>query len=250
MSERLHKVLAHCGVASRRRCEVLIEEGRVEVNGRVVTTLGTQVEPEADEIRVDGERVAVERRVYYLLNKPKGYLCTAKDDHGRPSVVELIREERRIYPVGRLDENSEGLLLLTNDGRLTNVISHPRYQVDKTYKLTVKGKITPAQVHRIERGVWLSEGKTAPAEVKRVNSKARSSDVTITIWEGRNRELRRIFAKIDLKVSHLKRIAVGPLTLGEMPVGAYRRLQPREVAFALARLKPGWKPQKRRPTSR
>ncbi len=248
MSERLHKVLAHCGVASRRQCEVLIEEGRVEVNGKVITTLGTKVE-ESDEIRVDGERVAVERKVYYLLNKPKGYISTARDDRGRPSVVDLIREERRIYPVGRLDENSEGLIILTNDGRLTNLICHPRYQVDKTYKLTVRGRVTPAQLHRIERGVWLSGGKTAPTQVKRINTNARSSVVTVTIWEGRNRELRRIFAKVELKVSHLVRTAIGPLKIDDTPAGAYRRLHPREVAFALARLHPDWKPQ-RRSTSR
>jgi 23S rRNA pseudouridine2605 synthase len=242
MGDRLQKVLAHCGVASRRQCEALIEEGRVEVNGQVVTKLGTKVEVGEDEIKVDGERVAVERRVYYLLNKPKGYICTAQDELGRPRVVDLIPEERRIYPVGRLDENSEGLIILTNDGRVANIVCHPRYQVDKTYKVTVRGKVTRDQVEKIERGVWLAEGKTGPAQVRKVDQKARSTIVTVTIWEGRNRELRRIFSKVDLKVSHLVRTRIGPLKLEDAPPGSYRRLRENELDFVWSRLKPDWKP--------
>ena len=242
MNERLQKVLAHCGVASRRQCEVLIEEGRVEVNGKVVTKLGTKVDPGNDEIKVDGEKVQQEKKVYYLLNKPKGFICTAQDEFDRPRVVDLIKEERRIYPVGRLDENSEGLMLLTNDGRVANIVCHPRYQVDKTYKVTVRGKVTREQTERIEKGVWLAEGKTGPAQVKRVDTRARSSTITVTIWEGRNRELRRMFAKVDLKVSHLVRTAIGPIKLGEMPVGVYRRLRPSELDFVWERLEAGWKP--------
>ncbi|MHC4958731.1 MAG: pseudouridine synthase [Planctomycetota bacterium] len=242
MGDRLQKVLAHCGVASRRQCEVLIEEGRVEVNGEVVTKLGTKVEAGQDEIKVDGERVAVERHVYYVLHKPKGYICTAQDEFGRPRVVDLIPEERRIYPVGRLDENSEGLIILTNDGRVANIVCHPRYQVDKTYKVTVRGKVTREQTDKIERGVWLAEGKTGPAQVRKVDTRARSSIVTVTIWEGRNRELRRIFSKVDLKVNHLVRTAIGPLKLEDVPPGSYRRLRESELDFVWARLKPGWKP--------
>jgi len=241
MQERLQKILAHCGVASRRQCEVLIEEGRVAVNGTTVTKLGTKVDAMEDEIRVDGERVTPERKVYYLLNKPKGYICTQNDEFNRPRVVDLIPEGRRIYPVGRLDENSEGLLILTNDGRVANVVCHPRYEVDKTYRITVRGKVTREQTERIEKGVWLAEGKSAPAEVRKVDHKARSTIVTVTIWEGRNRELRRIFAKVDLKVSHLVRTAIGPLKATGVPAGAYRRLRPEELDFVWARLKPGAK---------
>jgi len=250
MKERLHKVLAHCGVASRRQCETLIEEGRVDVNGETVTKLGTKVDIVTDKIRVDGERVRPERRVYYLLNKPKGYICTSQDEFNRPRVVDLIRDERRIYPVGRLDEHSEGLLMLTNDGSLANIVCHPRYQIDKTYRLTVKGPVEQQQLDRIEKGVWLSEGRTAPAQIRKVEARKGSTIVTVTLWEGRNRELRRIFAKVDLRVSHLTRIAIGPLKIGGMPPGAYRELAGDELDFVRARLRDDWKPRPAPPTRR
>jgi len=243
MQARLHKVLAHCGIGSRRECETIIEQGRVTVNGRVVTKLGTKIDPDLDRLTVDGEAVGLEERVYYLVNKPPGYLCTNRDDQGRPRVVELIREDpRRIYTVGRLDEESEGLLLLTNDGDLANVICHPRYQVDKTYRLAVRGPVHDEQVDRIEAGVWLAEGKTAPAHVRRIQRQGRNAVVTVTVWEGRNRELRRIFAKVDLRVLHLVRTAIGPLRADGLAPGQYRRLAPEELAFARARLDPEWKP--------
>jgi len=242
MRERLHKYLAHCGIASRRDCETLIEEGRVEVNGDVVTRLGTTIDPSEDRVRVDGEQVNEEKKVYYLVNKPRGYLCTNRDDHGRPRVIELVPEQRRIYTVGRLDEDSEGLILLTNDGTLANVVTHPRYEVDKTYKLLVRGSVARDAMKKIESGVWLAEGKTAPAHVRRITRKGPNTLVTVTMWEGRNRELRRIFAKVGLRVQTLLRAAVGTLKLEGMPTGAWRRVHPRERAFAFARLKPDWKP--------
>ena len=242
MSDRLHKYLAHCGIASRRECETLIEEGRVEVNGKVVTTLGTTVETASDEIKVDGERVRQEKKVYYLVNKPRGYLCTNHDQHGRPRVVDLVPETKRIYTVGRLDEDSEGLILLTNDGTLANVITHPKFEVDKTYKLLVRGTVEKDAVKKVESGVWLSDGRTAPAHVRRIARKGPNSQVTVTLWEGRNRELRRIFAKVGLRVQTLTRTAIGPLRMEGMPTGAWRRVHPRELAFAFARLKPSWKP--------
>ncbi|MHC4939035.1 MAG: pseudouridine synthase [Planctomycetota bacterium] len=242
MRERLHKYLAHCGIASRRECETLIEEGRVEVNGEVVTKLGTTIDPGSDKIRVDGENVREEKKVYYLVHKPRGYLCTNSDDRGRPRVIDLVPEQRRIYTVGRLDEDSEGLILLTNDGTLANVITHPRFEVDKTYKLLVRGSVTNEAVKKIESGVWLSDGKTAPAHVRRVSKKGPNTLATVTLWEGRNRELRRIFAKVGLRVQSLTRTAIGPLKLEGMPRGAWRRVHPRELAFAFARLKPDWRP--------
>jgi len=242
MGERLHKILAHCGVGSRRECESIIEQGRVEVNGKVVTKLGTKVDPATDTIRVDGEGVTLERRVYYLVHKPKGYICTNRDERGRPRVIDLIPDDRRIYTVGRLDEESEGLLLLTNDGEITNVVCHPRYQVDKTYRLTMRGRVDPRQIDRIERGVWLAEGKSAPAHVRRVERKGDRTVVTITVWEGRNRELRRIFAKVDLEVAHLVRTAIGPLRIDGLAPGAYRRLEEAELGFLRERLQEGWRP--------
>lgn len=240
--ERLQKVLAQCGVGSRRECETLIEQGRVEIDGKVVTKLGTKVEPYAVQIKVDGERVGVEERVCYLVNKPRGYVCTSSDERGDRRVIDLVPEKRRIYTVGRLDERSEGLVLLTNDGTLSNVICHPRYQVDKTYRLAVQGRVEPKQLERIEKGVWLTEGKSAPAQVRRVERQGSSTIVTVTLWEGRSRELRRIFGKVDLRVSDLVRLAIGPLHLEGMRPGAYRRLNEADLAFARERLKADWKP--------
>jgi len=245
MEERLHKILARCGVGSRRECETLIEQGRVEIDGRVVTKLGTKVDPAASEIRVDGERVALEEHVYYLVNKPKGYVCTSSTERGNPRVIDLVPEQRRIYTVGRLDEGSEGLVILTNDGELANVIAHPRYEVDKTYRLAVRGRVTPEQIARVEKGVWLPEGKSAPAQVRRVERRGGTTLVTVTLWEGRSRELRRIFAKVDLRVTELVRTAIGPLRLLGLRPGAYRRLTEADLAFARARLaKPGAGPRR------
>ena len=242
MPERLHKYLAHCGIASRRECEVLISEGRVEVNGQVIDRQGTTVEPGKDKIRVDGEPVREERKVYYLVNKPRGYLCTNSDEHGRPRVVDLVPEQKRIYTVGRLDEDSEGLILLTNDGTLANVVTHPKYEVDKTYRLLVRGSVPPDAAEKIESGVWLSDGKTAPAHIRRINRKGPNTIVTVTLWEGRNRELRRMFAKVGLRVQSLTRTAIGPLRMEGMPQGAWRRVDRRELAFVFSRLNPKWKP--------
>ncbi|HEX5135738.1 MAG TPA: pseudouridine synthase [Planctomycetota bacterium] len=242
MAERLQKVLARCGVGSRRECETLIEQGRVQVDGKVVIKLGTKVEPGEVDIKVDGERVRVEDRVCYLVNKPRGYVCTSSTVHGERRVIDLVPEKRRIYTVGRLDERSEGLVLLTNDGTLSNVICHPRYQVDKTYRLTVQGKVDPKQLERIEKGVWLPEGKSAPAQVRRVDRQGASTVVTVTLWEGRSRELRRIFGKVDLRVSDLVRTAIGPLHLEGLKPGGYRRLTEEEIAFARERLRADWKP--------
>lgn len=240
--ERLQKVLAQCGVGSRRECETLIEQGRVEIDGRIVTKLGTKVEPGTVELKVDGERVGLEQRVYYLVNKPRGYVCTSSTEHGNLRLIDLVPEQRRVYTVGRLDERAEGLVLLTNDGALANIICHPRYQVDKTYRLSVQGRVDPKQLERIEKGVWLQEGKSAPAQVRRVERHGNSTVVTVTLWEGRSRELRRIFGKVDLRVSDLVRTAIGPLHLEGMRPGSYRRLTDAELAFARERMASDWRP--------
>ncbi len=235
-------MLAQCGVGSRRGCETLIEQGRVEVDGKVVTKVGTKVEPGAVHIKVDGERVGLEERVCYLVNKPRGYVCTSSDARGDKRLIDLVPDSRRIYTVGRLDERSEGLVLLTNDGTLSNIICHPRYQVDKTYRLAVQGRVDDKQLERIEKGVWLPEGKSAPAQVRRVERQGSSTIVTVILWEGRSRELRRIFGKVDLRVSDLVRTAIGPLHLEGMRPGAYRRLSEAELDFARERMRGDWKP--------
>jgi 23S rRNA pseudouridine2605 synthase len=230
---RLHKFLAHAGAGSRRDCETLIAEGRVSVNGTPVTKMGVKVDPERDEVRLDGERVRLERRVYYLVHKPRHTYCTRADERGRTRVVDLVPEHRRIYTVGRLDGDSTGLILLTNDGDIANVICHPRYRIEKVYHVVVRGRVTSEQLHKLARGVWLAEGKASPARVVPLRHDPRRDQtrLEVTIFEGRNREIRRTFARVGLNVRRLTRVRIGPLELGDLPPGAYRPLEPRDLAF-------------------
>jgi 23S rRNA pseudouridine2605 synthase len=227
--QRLQKVLAAAGVASRRQCEQLIREGRVEVDRTVVTELGTRVDPLTQEIRVDGAVLRRTKRVYYMVNKPPGVVCTNSDPSGRTRVVDLIESDERLFTVGRLDRASEGLIIVTNDGHLANQLTHPRYGVDKTYAVCVAGHPTWDQLNQLRTGIHLAEGfvKVAALEVKRRNKQ--STDLEIVLNEGRNREIRRLLARVGHKVLRLRRIAVGPVRLGELPVAAYRRLTSEEV---------------------
>jgi len=164
---RLHKYLASTGAGSRRECETFIEQGRVSVNGKVVTKLGTKVDPTSDKILLDGERVAAEEKVYYILHKPAGVICTNSDERGRMRAVDVVRDEKhRVYTVGRLDAESTGLIVVTNDGAITNIICHPRYRIEKTYHVVVRGEMTREMLAQVEAGVWLSEGKASPARVR------------------------------------------------------------------------------------
>jgi pseudouridine synthase len=229
--ERLQKVLARAGIASRRESEKLILAGRVAVNGKVVRELGTKVDVEADEIRVDTELIQTPKRsVTFLINKPKGYFSTTKDELGRKTVLDLLPpSDRRLYPVGRLDEDSEGLLLLTDDGTLTNLVTHPRYGVPKTYDLRIRGHLGAAEVKRVESGVWLAEGKTGPTRI-RIRKRGREvSRVEVTLTEGRNRELRRIFARIGHPVLSLKRVRIGKLTGRGLRLGQWRKVTAAEL---------------------
>jgi 23S rRNA pseudouridine2605 synthase len=237
--ERLQKIMAQAGIGSRRRCEELILSKRVTVNGKVVSKLGSKADSEKDEIRVDGERVRVERKVYYLLYKPKDVVCTSSDERGRPRAVDLVGDtHHRLFTVGRLDEDSEGLLIVTNDGALTNVLTHPRYKVPKTYEAAVRGHMTDADLRKIEEGVWLSEGKTAPAKIRLRSKGLKSSVVEVTLFEGRNREIRRIFAKIGYPVLSLTRTRVGTLSIDGLRRGRFRPLAKAEIQFLLDRLGP------------
>ena len=220
---RLAKYLAHAGVASRRASEDLIRSGRVTVNGEAVTDPATDT-TEADEVTVDGKRIAREDRVVYMLNKPKGVVSTASDTHGRPTVVALIPSDRRLYPVGRLDADTTGLILLTNDGELANRLTHPRYEVPKTYIATVQGQPGPAALQRLREGVELEDGMTSPADVRRVRA-----GVELTIHEGRKRQVRRMLEAVGHPVRELRRKAIGDLELGELEEGAYRELSAAEV---------------------
>ena len=226
MKERLQKILAQAGVASRRNAEKLIAAGRVAVDGKAITELGAKVEAADVHITVDGKPLpAQEAHVYFLLNKPKGYITTAHDDRGRRTVLDLLPEvKERIYPVGRLDNNTEGLLLLTNDGALTNGLLHPKQEVDKTYVARVQPAPTEQALVHLTEGVKLEDGMTAPALVRLLSSDGDEARVEITIHEGRNRQVRRMFAAVGCDVKALKRKSFAGLTLAGVPRGTHRPL--------------------------
>ena len=224
---RLAKYLAHAGVASRRAAEEIVRAGRVTVDGEVVTDPARDVD-DANRMQVDGRGLrGAEGRVVYALNKPVGVVSTAKDTHGRTTVVSLVRGERaRLYPVGRLDADSSGLILLTNDGELANQLTHPRYEVPKTYIVRVTGGFVPeSALRRLREGIELEEGKTAPAKVRQVEPGL----LEVTIHEGRKRQVRRMVEAINRRVMELRRIRFGPLGLGDLPPGKARKLTPAEV---------------------
>ena len=225
--ERLQKFIASCGVASRRKAEELITEGKVLVNGRKVTELGIKVNPLKDKVKVNGQLLAVEKPVYYLLNKPKGVITSVTDPQGRETVLDYIKnEKKRIYPVGRLDLNTEGLLLLTNDGELAQNLTHPSKGVEKTYEVRVKGRVKV-----IANGVPLEDGITSPATIVDLGFDDHNGvhEVEITIHEGRNRQVRRMFEHFGYRIHNLKRIAYGGLSLSGVKRGGVRQLTQREV---------------------
>lgn len=230
---RLQKFLARAGVASRRASEKLIEAGRISVNGQVVTELGTKVDPEADEVRLDGAPVRkAAEAVTLMLNKPAGYLTSMKDPQGRPCVAQLVPldEFPALYPLGRLDYDTTGLLLFSTDGELGNAVLHPSRHVDKTYRALVKGKPSEAALDRLRSGVVLDDGPTQPAEVRLAGRKGKNAYVEIIIHEGRKRQVKRMCEAIGHPVLQLHRASFGPLELGDLPEGKYRVLSEQEVA--------------------
>jgi 23S rRNA pseudouridine2605 synthase len=228
--ERLQKVLAAAGLGSRRQCEELILAGRVEVGGKPATELGTRVDPGRERIRVDGVPLARPKRVYYALHKPAGVVCTSRDPSGRPRAIDLVpAANERLFTVGRLDLNSEGLILVTNDGELANQLTHPRYGVEKTYRVLVAGDPSPEVVSQLRRGVRLAEGLAKVARLRVIRRYKQSALLEMVLDEGRNREIRRVLARVGHKVLRLVRIGIGPLRLGTLPSGEYRRLNRGEV---------------------
>lgn len=224
--ERLQKLIARAGVTSRRNAEKLITDGKVTVDGKVITELGAKFDATKNKIRVDGKILKFDtKKIYILLNKPRGYVCTAKDERGRKTVLDLINISERVFPVGRLDLNSEGLLLLTNDGELMNALIHPKFKIDKTYRAKVSGEITEEKLDKLRAGIELDDGLTAPAEIFLIDENL----VEITIHEGRNRQIRRMFAAIGCDVKRLKRIKFAGLTLDGVKVGKFRRLSFTEI---------------------
>ncbi len=239
-AERLQKVLAGAGLGSRRQCEELILAGRVEVDKEVVTKLGTKVSPFTQEIRVDGQVLKRPRHEYYALNKPDGVICTNRDPGGRQRVIDLIpNKDVRLFTVGRLDLHSEGLILLTNDGELANQLTHPRYGVEKVYRVMVAGIPEPEELKRIREGVYLAEGLVQPERIIVKSTYKKNAILEMTLREGRNREIRRVLARVGHKVLRLMRISIGPLRLGKLLPGESRRLTSAEVqALAAAVRRP------------
>jgi 23S rRNA pseudouridine2605 synthase len=228
--ERLNKFLAHAGVGSRRHCDTLIGAGRVKVNGRIVTDLGTRVDPDTHKVAVDDTPVKAERPVYWVVHKPVGYLCTNHDPSRRPLAIDLIPHvEQRVYTVGRLDEASEGLLLMTNDGELAHALMHPRFEIEKTYQVLVAGRPSVADLDRLLEGVWLSDGKVKAKRVRRLKPQGDSTWLRVVLAEGKNREIRRMLAKLGHKVMRLRRVALGPIQLDKLPKGKSRRLSLPEI---------------------
>jgi 23S rRNA pseudouridine2605 synthase len=238
---RLQKVLAQAGIGSRRACEAMIGEGRVEVNSEVVTEQGRRVDPERDVIRVDGARIPPPRRHLYLaLNKPRGVVVTMDDPEGRRTVADVLAEgasrslkKERLFHVGRLDTDSEGLLILTNDGDFAHKLAHPSYQVPKTYIVEVTGVVSPQTLRRLRRGITLEDGPVRPTSVKIVSSAGEKSLLKITLQEGRNRIVRRTMEAVGHPVRRLSRIGIGPVRLGNLQAGEYRELTAEELGGLL-----------------
>lgn len=232
--QRLNRVLAAAGLGSRRQVEELIEQGRIEIDGKTCVEFHRRVDPVASTIRVDGEVLRQQRPTYLMLNKPAGVLCTNRDPEGRIRAIDLVPDGSRLFPVGRLDRSSKGLLLLTNDGELAQQLTHPKYGVPKTYFVVVQGQLDPAQLLRLRKGIYLSEG-VARVEGARIRAiRKGTTELEMTLTEGKNREIRRVLARVGNKVLLLRRVAIGPLRLADLPEGAHRPLIASEVAALYA----------------
>ncbi len=230
MKERLQKYMARAGIASRRHSEEIIAAGRVKVNGAVVREPGAKIEPGHDVVTVDNKTAKVEKKVYILLNKPSGYVTTLKDPQGRPVVTDLSKEiPQRVYPVGRLDYSTEGLLLLTNDGRLAYALTHPRHEIQKIYHALVKGVPSIEKINQMKKGIDLSDGTTAPARVRIIGKQMGDTLLEIGIHEGKNRQVRRMCEHIGHPVLQLKRVKIGNLTLHGLSKGRHRHLTHQEI---------------------
>jgi 23S rRNA pseudouridine2605 synthase len=230
MKERLQKVMAHAGVASRRKSEEIIRQGSVRVNGEIVKEVGIKVNLTQDIIEVNGETISREKFIYIILNKPSGYITTVNDPEGRPKVLDLIKGiTQRIYPVGRLDYDTSGLLLLTNDGEITYILTHPSHLIDKTYRVELAGHHNINRLIKLEKGILLDDGMTAPACIEKITYNNNNTIFNFTIHEGRNRQVRKMIEAIGLKLIKLKRISFGPLILDGLQEGKFRLLNNNEI---------------------
>ena len=229
--QRLQKVVAAAGIDSRRKCEELILSGGVRVNRKVVDKLPAFVDPEKDIITVDGKQIQAAQKVYFLLNKPKGVICTNYDPQGRKKAIDIIPTRQRIFCVGRLDIDTTGIIILTNDSILANRLTHPRFGLAKTYVVRLKGQIAGEAVEKLKKGIWLAEGKTARASAKILKRSYKESLIEITIRQGLNRQIHRMLAKVGLSVKSLKRTRIGKLNTRGIGVGKFRTLTKAEVAY-------------------
>lgn len=228
--ERLQKVIAQAGIVSRRKAEELIKDGKVKVNGEVITELGTKVK-ESDRVEVNNKPIEKENKEYYLLNKPRGVITTTSDEHGRKTVTELINTEARIYPVGRLDYDTTGAIILTNDGEFANILMHPSNKIDKVYLAKLEGIIKGEQINTLKNGVMLDDilVKASRVKLKKVNKESNTSMVEITIHEGKNHQVKRMFESVGFHVEKLTRERIDIFTINNLKSGEYRKLTPKEV---------------------
>ena len=222
---RINKFIASAGFSSRRSAEEYIKEGRVKVNGKIITELGTMVNPD-DEIMIDDKKINLQKqKTYIMLNKPKGYITTSKEQFNRPSILDIVKVDKRVFPVGRLDKDSEGLLLLTNDGEFTNSIIHPTKHIAKTYDVILKNKISDSEILKLKQGVDIGGYKTSACEVNKISD----CRIKITIYEGKNRQIRRMIETVDNKVVSLKRVSIGKLNLNGLNPGEYSFLKKEDI---------------------
>lgn len=226
---RLDKHLANLGVCSRRDVKQLLMHEIVTVNGKRIKESGIRIDPQKDDVQLNGTKIRKKKMIYFMLNKPKGIISTTSDEFDRKNVTSLIPTRERIYPVGRLDKDTTGLILLTNDGDLTNKLIHPRYHIFKIYHLTVEGVVNPAQLKALRTGVLLDDGITAPAQVKIFKQRRSITELEITLHEGKNRQIRRMCETVDLHLIDLKRIQFGPIKIDKLGKGQYRELTQNEI---------------------
>ena len=227
---RLNKFLSGSGVASRRKCDEIIASGKVTVNGKVVTEIGSQINEKKDKVMVEGKAVCLPSSfVYIKLNKPKGYACTASDEKGRKTIYDLVDCEERLFSIGRLDYNTEGLIILTNDGDFANKVSHPKFNVEKEYRVTVEGKVKESELAVLRKGVVVDGQKMPPAKVKLLSQDENISKISVVINEGQNRQVRRMFEAIGREIKLLKRVRIGSVRLGGLSRGQWRDLTEDEL---------------------
>lgn len=226
---RLNKYLANLGICARRDVKKLLKERVLTVNGERAREQGVRLDPSKDDVRLDGKKLKAPELVYYLLNKPKGIISTVADEYNRKNVTSFIPTTERIYPVGRLDKDTTGLILLTNDGELTNLLTHPKYHVYKVYRLAISGFATKEQLRAMQRGVLLDDGITAPAQVKVLGSRDNQSFIEVTLHEGKNRQIRRMCETVGITLLDLERVSFGPIHIGNLKMGKYRTLTMKEI---------------------